>query len=48
MEFISQHFDKDAIKRLELVAESSFKRLPYTGTVEENGRMLLLPWGMDC
>jgi hypothetical protein len=31
MEFMAKHFDSTAIERISLVAETPFRRLPYTG-----------------
>lgn len=52
IEFLSEHFDKDLIKRLEFVLDNDFVRLTYTEGIkilEESGRKFEFPvsWGVD-
>ncbi len=52
IEFLSEHFDKDLIKRLEFVLNNDFVRLTYTEGIkilEESGRKFEFPvsWGVD-
>eukprot|EP00045_Choanoeca_perplexa_P007712 m.70897 g.70897 ORF g.70897 m.70897 type:complete len:624 (-) comp14182_c0_seq1:72-1943(-) len=56
MEFISKHFDATAIDRISLVAETPFRRLPYTEAIDillahiAEGKKKFevdVEWGMD-